>query len=470
MPVLLVVDDEPSILHAFRRVFREPEVTLLTTGTAMEGVELVSQQQPDVVILDVQLPDLSGLDAFRRILQIDPKVPVIFITGHGTTETAIEATKLGAYDYLFKPLELEELRGLVARAFEISRLSREPPVVADGESVDTSADVMIGRCRAMKEVYMAIGRVAPQDVTVLVQGESGTGKELVARAIYHHSQRTGKPFRAVNCAAIPESLLESELFGHEQGAFTGADRLRIGKIEQTAGGTLFLDEIADLTPMAQAKILRVLQEQQFERVGGSETLQADVRVIAATNCDVEQLVADGQFRGDLYYRLSVFTISLPPLHERENDLRLLTDHFVRRFSRELGKEIREVSPEVHRLLQRYGWPGNIRELQSVLKQTLLYATGPLLAPEFLPSILHDEPQTPVQPSPGTETDWDRFVHRRLLEGSEDLYAEWTAMTERHLLTHVFDHTGGNLSHAARILGINRRTLRNKLHVLGIYNP
>ena len=470
MPTLLVIDDEPSILHAFSRVFRQPEVTLLTSESAIEGIRIFQQHLPDVVILDVELPDLSGLEAFRRIQQSDAKVPVIFITGHGTTETAIEATKLGAYDYLFKPLELEELRGLVSRALEISRLNREPPVVAEGEPVDTTADVMIGRCRAMKDVYQAIGRVAPQDVTVLIQGESGTGKELVARAIYHHGRRTGKPFRAVNCAAIPENLLESELFGHEQGAFTGADRLRIGKIEQTGGGTLFLDEIADLTPIAQAKILRVLQEQQFERVGSNETLEADVRIVAATNCELGELVAEGEFRKDLYYRLSVFTINLPPLRDREGDLRLLTDHFVRRFGRELGKEIQDFSPEVYRLLERYDWPGNIRELQSVLKQTLLYATGSVIIPDFLPSILHEDGQATTPASAGGETDWDRFVHRRLREGSEDLYAEWIAMTERHLLTHVFDHTAGNLSQAARILGINRRTLRAKLHALGIYNP
>jgi two-component system nitrogen regulation response regulator GlnG len=470
MPTLLVVDDEPSILHAFRRVFEASDVTLLTGSRAREGIDLFRQQQPDVVILDVQLPDMSGLDALCQIRELDAKVPVIFITGHGTTETAIEATKLGAFDYLFKPLELDKLRELVAHALQISRQMRDPPVVADGDSVDTGSDVLVGRCEAMKDVYVAIGRVAPQDVTVLIQGESGTGKELVARAIYHHSRRCKGPFRAVNCAAIPETLLESELFGHEKGAFTGADRLRIGKFEQTDGGTLFLDEIADMTPMAQAKILRILQEGQFDRLGGNETLQADVRVIAATNCDLGKLVAEGSFRKDLYYRLGVFTITLPPLKQRGDDLRLLTEHFVARFGRELDKTVGEIAPGVHELLQAYSWPGNIRELQSVLKQALLCATGPVLVPEFLPSIVQGDQTAADAPEEVRETSWDRFIHRRLREGSENLYDEWTAMTERQLLSHVLDHTGGNISHAARILGISRRTLRTKLHSLGIYDP
>jgi two-component system nitrogen regulation response regulator GlnG len=264
--------------------------------------------------------------------------------------------------------------------------------------------------------------------------------------------------------------LESELFGHEQGAFTGADRLRIGKFEQTAGGTLFLDEIADMTPMAQAKILRILQEGQFERVGGNETLAADVRVIAATNCDLEQLVAEGSFRKDLYYRLSVFKITLPPLRERGDDLQLLTEHFVARFGRELGRPIRETAAGVHDLLRAYPWPGNIRELQSVVKQALLCTTGPVLVPEFLPSIVQEDQEAADVPEESGETAWDHFIHRRLREGSENLHEEWTAMTERQLLSHVLDHTGGNISHAARILGISRRTLRGKLHSLGIYDP
>src|SRR5579884_776570 len=345
MPTLLVVDDEPSILHFFRRAFPEPDVTLRTATSASEGLEAVRGDRPDVVILDINLPDASGLETFRRIHEINPKIPVIFITGHGTTATAIEAMRLGAYEYLLKPLELDQLSDLVERAFAISRLMRVPAVIPAGGEAREDTDALLGRCPAMQEVYKAVGRVAPQDVTVLILGESGTGKELVARALYHYSHRAQGPFLAINCAAIPETLLESELFGHEKGAFTGADRKRIGKFEQANGGTLFLDEIGDMTPLTQTKILRVLQGQEFERVGGNEPIKADVRVLAATNRDLEKMVAEGTFRGDLYYRLNVYSIQLPPLRERGEDLPLLAEHFVRRFSRELKKDVRGIAPE-----------------------------------------------------------------------------------------------------------------------------
>src|SRR5437764_8440449 len=292
MPTLLVVDDEPSILHFFRRAFPGPDVTLRTATAAAEGVGKVTTDHPDVVILDINLPDASGLETFRRIHGIDPKIPVIFITGHGTTGTAIEAMRLGAYEYLLKPLELDQLSDLVERAFEISRLMRVPAVIPEGGEAKEDSDAVLGRCAAMQEVYKAIGRVAPQDVTVLILGESGTGKELVARAIYQHSKRADSPFLAINCAAIPETLLESELFGHEKGAFTGADRRRVGKFEQCHGGTIFLDEVGDMSPLTQTKILRLLQDQAFERVGGGQTIRTDVRLIAATNADLEKLAAD----------------------------------------------------------------------------------------------------------------------------------------------------------------------------------
>ncbi len=465
MPLLLVVDDEPAILHAFRRVFREPEVTLMTAPNPVEGIALVKHRHPDVIILDVEMPGMTGLELFRCIRQIDAKVPIIFITGRAGTDEAIEATKLGALDYLFKPLELPEVRKLVANAFRISRMTRVPATIAEGLPADTPGDVLVGRSPGMKEVYLAIGRVAPQDVTVLIQGETGTGKELVARAIYQHSGRSGGPFQVVNCAAIPEALLESELFGHEKGAFTGAERLRIGKFEQANGGVFFLDEIGDMTPLTQAKVLRFLQDRSFERLGGGQTICADVRVIAATNRDLAQMAAASEFRSDLYYRLGVFTIKLPPLRERGDDIRLLTEHFVRRFGREMGKELHDISPEVHEMLGRYPWPGNVRELQSVIKQTLLYANSPVLSAEFLPPIVRGEGQTAV---PLTEPhDWDRFLGERLATGSQNLFAEWEALTERHLFTRVLGHAGGNLSLAARILGINRRTLRARLKDLGI---
>jgi two-component system nitrogen regulation response regulator GlnG len=407
---------------------------------------------------------MSGLEALRRLRALDARCPVIFITGKSTTDTAIEAMKLGAYEYLLKPLELSQLRQVVDRAFAISRLMRVPAVVADAGPVDERADAIVGRCPAMQEVYKAIGRVAGQDVAVLIAGETGTGKELVARAIYQHSRRAAGPFLAINCAAIPEQLLESELFGHEKGAFTGAERRRIGKFEQCSGGTLFLDEVGDMTPLTQAKILRVLQEQQFERVGGDETVRTDVRVIAATNHDLEALVAQGRFRQDLYYRLSVFTIRLPPLRERTDDLTLLVQHYLNRFSRELSKDVQAVAPEALELLHRYPWPGNVRELQSVLKQALLQAAGPMLLADFLHLPAESMPREKDQ---HRAFDLGQFIDEQLHAGSEDLYAEALRRMERLLLTRVLRHTGGNQVQAAKLLGITRGSLRTKLRELGI---
>ncbi len=469
MPTLLVVDDEPSILHFFRRAFPGPDVTLRTATSAAEGLEQVTGDRPEVVILDINLPDASGLETFRRIHAIDPRIPIIFITGHGTTATAIEAMRLGAYEYLLKPLELDQLSDLVERAFAISRLMRVPAVIPEGGEERDDADALLGRCPPMQDVYKAIGRVAPQDVTVLILGESGTGKELVARAIYHYSNRAREPFLAVNCAAIPETLLESELFGHEKGAFTGADRQRVGKFEQASGGTLFLDEIGDMTPLTQTKILRVLQGQEFERVGGNTPIRADVRVIAATNRDLEKMVAEGTFRGYLYYRLNVYAIRLPPLRARGDDLPLLAEYFVRQFSRELKKDVRGIAPQAMELLRAYAWPGNVRELQSVIKQALLQTTGPVVLPEFLPAALHG--RTKGTGGPG-ERGFDyggltAFIRDQLRAGSTTLYSDYQALADKHLLTEVLRHTGGNLSQASRLLGITRATLRTKLSALGI---
>jgi two-component system nitrogen regulation response regulator GlnG len=465
MANILVIDDETSILHAFRRAFGDPEDTLVTASDAAEGLDCFARSRPDVVVLDLNLPDMSGLEAYRHIRAIDARIPVIFITGQGTTETAIEAMKLGAFDYLLKPLDVSRVRELVERAAEISRLMRAPAMVDDEALPQSEADILVGRSPAMQEVYKAIGLVAPQDLAVLILGESGTGKELVARAVYQHSRRAAGPFLAINCAAIPENLLESELFGHEKGAFTGADRRRIGKFEQCSGGTLFLDEIGDMTPLTQAKVLRVLQDGRFERVGGNETIRADVRVVAATNRDLEQMVSVGEFRGDLYYRLRIVTIRLPPLRERTEDLPLLVSHFVKRFSLELGKEVDRITPDALELLRRHPWPGNIRELQSVLKQSLLRAQGPVLIADFLPpSVRGEEDPASIPPPP---SNWESFIDDRLDAGSHDLYAESLSLMERSLLTRVLRHTGGNQVKAAKLLGITRGSLRTKIRTLGI---
>jgi two-component system nitrogen regulation response regulator GlnG len=466
MATLLLVDDEPSIRHAFQRAFRPPAIDVLTAESSAEAVDLARRRRPDVIVLDVHLPDRSGLETLSLLRQIDARSPVIFITGKGTTDTAIEAMKLGAYEYLLKPLELSQLRQVVDRAVAISRLMRVPAVVADAEPADDRADAIVGRCAAMQEVYKAIGRVAAQDVPVLITGESGTGKELVARAIYQHSRRAAAPFLTINCAAIPEQLLESELFGHEKGAFTGADRRRIGKFEQVSGGTIFLDEVGDMTPLTQSKILRVLQDQRFERVGGTETIQADVRLLAATNVNLEVAVAEGRFRQDLYYRLSVFTIPLPPLRARGGDLTLLVTHYVRRFSRELGRDVQAMSPEALDALHRYPWPGNVRELQSVLKQALLQAAGPVLLPEFLPPLAAPPDVKPGEPA-SPEASLEQFIDEQIAAGAENLHEEAVRRLERLLLTRVLQHTGGNQVQAARMLGITRGSLRTKIRDLGI---
>lgn len=464
MPTLLVIDDEPVIQHAFRRAFQEETVKVAVAATAGEGLAAIQAHPPDVVILDLNLPDLSGLEVYRRIQKIDARLPVIFITGHGTTDTAIETLKQGAFDFLFKPLELDQLRTVVKAALDISRLMHVPVRTAGEEPPAGSSDVLVGHSPQMLKVYKAIGRVSTQDVTVLIQGESGTGKELVARAIYQHSSRAHAPFLALNCAAIPENLLESELFGHERGSFTGADRKRIGKFEQCHGGTLFLDEIGDMPALTQTKILRLLQEQSFERVGGNETIKTDVRVIAATNRDLEALVAEGTFRNDLFYRLSVYTIQLPPLRERLDDLPLLLDHFIRRYAQEYRKEIKDVLPETLELLLGYSWPGNIRELESVVKKALLEATGQVLLPAFLPPLT--ERGSPTSPAIAGNF-WDTFIVQRLQAGSETLYAEALEAMERELLTRVLRHTRGNQLQAARLLGITRSSLRHKLRTLNL---
>jgi two-component system nitrogen regulation response regulator GlnG len=440
---------------------------VLVAGTADAGLEHVRTGSPDVIVLDLGLRDQSGLEVYQQIRRMDAHLPVIVVAGARRADAAIEPIKQGAYDCLFKPLELPLLLRVVSAALNVARRMRRPAALEEsGMDLDVGSDI-VGSCPAMQEVYKAIGRVAAQDVPVLITGESGTGKELVARALYQHGRRANAPFLALNCAAIPEQLLESDLFGHEKGAFTGADRKRIGKFEQTSGGTLFLDEIGDMPPASQAKVLRVLHEQAFERVGGNETVRTDVRLIAATHRDLKAWSANGKFRPDLYYRLSVFTIHLPPLRERGDDLPLLVYHYLRRFSRELGREVHEIAAEALERLSRYAWPGNIRELQSVLKRALLRTHGSVLLPEFLPEL----PETPTAPAPAAPPegclDPEAFLRDRLGPESRDLYADSHREVDRLLLPRVLQYTGGNQRQAALLLGIARRTLRTKLQDLGL---
>lgn len=461
---LLVIDDEAGVRFSLKRTLTSPEVEVETAETGRLGLEALKRKLPDVVLLDVRLPDMSGLDALNEIRKIDQRLPVVVITAHGTTDTAIEATKRGAFDYLLKPFDLPTLRGVVNRAIEASRLTRRPALVPSSDDASMAGDRIVGRSAVMQDVFKAIGRVAGSDINVLLLGESGVGKELVARAIYQHSRRMDEAFLAINCAAIPETLLESELFGHERGSFTGADRQRIGRFEQASGGTIFLDEIGDMSPAIQAKVLRILQDQRFERVGGSETIQADVRVIAATNQNLPELVAAGRFRQDLFYRLNTYTILLPPLRSRREDLPLLVEHFIQVFSGEVDKRVGAVAPETLKVLSNYPWPGNVRELQGVIKTALVNATSDVLTPDCLPeSITHPlVGESTGQQSVNLALDLMTYVKQMIANGDNHLYRKVQFAVDRAVFREVLDAVEGNQVEAAKMLGISRTTLRAKL--------
>ena len=495
MPKLLVIDDEPNITFTIAETLGSAELQVLTAGTAREGIELLRRQRPDVVLCDVRLPDMSGLDAFDQMHKIDSRVPVIIMTAFAKTETAIEAMRRGAFEYLVKPMDFKALKQAVKRAIEVSRLSHVAAVVGDAESEDDDPNTehIIGLSASMQEVYKTIGRVAAQDATVLILGESGTGKELVARAIYHYSQRLQKPFLAVNCAALPEALLESELFGHEKGAFTGADQRRIGKFEQVNGGTIFLDEIGDMSPATQAKALRLLQQQQFERIGGNTTIQTDVRIIAATNQDLATMVAEGKFRQDLFYRLNGYTIRLPALRERREDIPALLNHFVKVCNRDLGKNVHTVTPETQAILNAHDWPGNVRELQSAIKFAMIHATTDVLTPDCLPEDCRPksaevaviptaesnssldvtkivEPVAPpiLSPAPtGSDLNIRDMIRHLLADGQTDLYRQIQSAVDLVILEETMRHLDGNQLQASERLGLSRMTLRNKLRSLGL---
>lgn len=499
MARVLLVDDDRSVhlmvKKSLSRLAPSPEVE--ACGDADSGVALIRSFQPDCVLLDVMLPNgETGLNVLREIQQIDSKVPVIMITGGGDSSTAIEAMQLGAYDYVNKPLELPALNKLVERALETRRMASVPVALEAESPADPKGDAFVGRSPQMLEVFKTVGRVAKENVPVLIRGESGTGKELVARSLYQHSDRVGRPFLAVNCAALPDTLLESELFGHEKGAFTGADRKRIGKFEQCNGGTIFLDEVGDMSAVVQGKVLRLLQDQTFERVGGNETIQTDVRIISATNRPLEDMVAAGQFREDLLYRLNGVTVQLPPLRERRGDVALLIQHFLNQLAKDLHRSSLEgISPEALAILEQYDWPGNVRELQAVVRRSLLNTTGPVVVPDFLPPEvgIKRQPDDSVSPESASseeappvdepsgiaaesgldelpsspESDLKQFVEDRLRTPSEDLYAEATEFMERFVLTRVLQETNGNQTRAAEILGITRGKVRDRVKQFGI---
>ena len=390
MKKVLVIDDDRLVRHIVTSGLQGYEnLEVLQASDGETGLEIIDREQPLVLLLDIFLPEQNGLELFRKIRAINSKIPVIFITADTSSEMAIQAMRSGAFDYLSKPLNIEQVRNLTISAVRARQAMEQPVAFSIGDGV-AGSERFIGRSSAMIEVYKSIGRVAAQNVTVLVRGESGCGKELVARAVMQNSNRVDEPFVAVNCAAIPDQLLESELFGHEKGAFTGAERRRVGRFEQCHNGTIFLDEIGDMSPIIQGKVLRLLQEQKFERVGGNEIVETNVRIITATNRPLERMVEEGTFREDLLYRLNGFTIQLPPLRERIEDIPLLLEYFFRRAKHDMCRpELEGLSPEAFDLLQQYDWPGNVRQLQSVVRQSVLNTTGTVIAAINLPDFVRE---------------------------------------------------------------------------------
>jgi two-component system nitrogen regulation response regulator GlnG len=471
MPTLLVIDDDPAITLVVREVFSAPGFSVISAGTGTEGLRAIASARPDVVLLDVVLPDATGHELFERIRKLDPRLPVIFVTARGTSSTAIEAMKLGAHDFLVKPFQFDALRKLVAIALETCSLTQvQVEVRENGGYSNGPDDLLIGRSAAMQDVYKSIGRLARQDQAVLICGETGSGKELVAKAIHQHSSRSSVPLMTINCAGVTELQVESELFGHERWAFLGADRQRVGKVEDCAGGMLLLDEVADLPLATQGKILKLLDERQFQRVGGTQWFDADVRCIATTSRNLEELLTAGRLRPDLYYRLMGLTIRMPSLRECREDLEVLARHFVQRIGREMGKQVFGLAPGTLEILARYDWPGNVRELQSVLRQALAaQPAGKMLLAEFLPSrLLASAGAGSAAVEPGAYLiDWQTWLNERLQGEPDNIYAEALEVMERPLLTLVLRATGGNQMQAAKLLGITRSNLRNKLRSLGI---
>lgn len=467
MGSILIVDDDAQLRSSFEKLLIGEGHVVRTAPTGEIGVDLVRQNHFDLVITDVRLPGMDGLKAFQLIHEIEPKLPVIVITAYGTTDTAIEATKLGAFDYVLKPFEIPEMLALIDKALEAGRFMRAPVKMA-ATPLDDSTDAIFGQSKSMQEVYKMIGRVASTDATVLIRGESGTGKELVARAIYQHSLRSERPFVVINCVAIPETLLESELFGYEKGAFTGAGTRKIGKIEQANRGTVFLDEIGDMPFSIQAKILRLLQEKSIERLGGRAPIPVDVRVIAATNRDLETALAEGRFREDLYYRLKVVTIALPPLRKRSGDIALLAGHFLKKFAQDMNMESPGIADEAKAILDNYSWPGNVRELANTIQKALIFSRGGPITGEEVSQAIRGENAAQDASHYREDESVREWVTRALSAGGGDrIFVDMVDRFSEILITEALTFTAGNRSQAARILGLSRPTLLAKIEKYGI---
>ncbi len=462
---ILLIEDDPGITTTLTRVLAEEGHTVTVCKRGDEGLACASKDTFNVVITDLRLPGVDGLELVRQLHAAQPRLPIILVTAFGTTETAIQATKFGAYDYMLKPFNIPEIIDLVRRAADSNRLMSEP--VALGEPV-SGQSALVGRSAAMQSIYKEIGRAASKPVNVLIRGETGTGKELIARALYQHSDRANAPFIAINCAAIPETLLESELFGHERGAFTGAESRRIGRFEQADKGMIFLDEIGDMTPSTQVKLMRVLQEKCLQRLGGKETIPVDVRVVAATNRDLEAAIREKQFREDLYYRLSVVVVSLPPLRNRREDVPDLVNYFLQKYGPELGNNSPSIHPEALEFLQMQSWPGNVRELENGVRKALLLAQNYTINLDHVRSVL-GKLATPGQ-TPGLSlTQYaDELLAAARRGEVNDAHAQIIEAAERELFTRAIQQAQGNQAKAARWLGVSRITMKAKLMQFGLH--
>ncbi|MDY7033940.1 MAG: sigma-54 dependent transcriptional regulator [Thermodesulfobacteriota bacterium] len=464
MKTLLIVDDEPNVHYSFKKVFSQ-DYMILSASSGEEAVELVTKNIPDLVIMDIRMQGMDGLSTLQEIKAIDSKLHVIIMTGYGTMETAVEAMRLGAYDYTLKPFDIDWMSTTISNALHTAEMMRRKVTFAPSPEDKQNGDIMVGKSPEMQEVYKSIGQVAAKDVTVLLTGESGTGKELVARAIYRHSTRAEKPFLAINCAAIPDNLLESELFGHEKGAFTDARTRKIGKLEQLNGGTIFLDEIGDMSLSLQAKLLRVLQEMQFERLGGSETIRVDLRVIAATNKDLKRALAEEMFREDLYYRLNVVSIHLPPLRERREDIPDLVKYFMQKSKLNVNSTVKDISKAALDALKVYSWPGNVRELENSINKAIVICKADVITSQDLSfeDNLNGKDTDRIDEGLLSELSevLDRFFKEPLfMSGKEDLDA--ISYIEKLLVIKALKKTNGNQMKAADLLGINRNSLHRRM--------
>ncbi len=452
----MVVDDDPGILYSLSMTLRKEGYEVITAGDGKECIEKVNEEEPQVIFMDIAMPQINGLRAMEELRAMGSDIPVIVMTGHGTMENAIRAVQLGAYEYITKPLDREKIKLTTQRALETLKLRREVTDLQTRLDSNGGKEEIVGRGPAMQEVYKAIGAVtaASNLTTVLIEGESGTGKELVAKAIHNHGANAKAPFVAINCTVLPPDLLASELFGHEKGAFTGAVDRRIGKLEFANSGTIFLDEIGDMNLDLQKKFLRVLQERQYQRLGSNASHEVNARFITATNKDLKQQVDHGRFREDLYYRLNVVNIKLPPLRERKEDIPLLANYFLKRHNRFLGKSIRAIADEAMDLLVQYAWPGNVRELENVIHSSVTLEQGEIILPSSLPSQLREAETTSTMQLPISSLNL------------EEARKQFTDMFEKEYIQKLLKSADGNLSKAAEVAGVSVRSIQRLVQKYG----